>query len=123
MKKLLNQDPLNHVIPFFAGLTRLTNKLVVRYLEVSLKHVITSRAILTQLESSDSSDPRRKVVALLNSLYECQDDKLTDQIEAANENDPVCNEMLSEAGVHQKAPDLKVIILKSLPLTPRDCYQ
>ena len=121
VKKLLNQDPLSHVIPFFAGLTHLTNKIVVRILEISLKHITTSRAILTQLESSNSSDPRRKVVALMNSLYECQDDKLTDQIEAANENDPVCNEMLNKAGIPEIAPDLKVIILKSLPLTPRDC--
>ena len=60
-------------------------------------------------------------MALMNSLYECQNDKLTDQIEAVNENDPVCNEMLSEAGIRQKVPDLKVIVLKSLPLTPRDC--
>ena len=57
----------------------------------------------------------------MNSLYECHDDKLTDTIEAANENDPVCNEMLNKAGSSEIAPDLKVIILKSLPLTPRDC--
>ena len=95
--------------------------MVIRILEESLKHVTTSRTILTQLESSNSSDPRRKVVALMNSLYECQDDKLTDKIKAAHENDLVCNTMLNEAGIHVTAPDLKVIILKNLPLTPRDC--
>ena len=121
VRKLLNQDPLNYVIPFFAGLTHLTNKVVLRILEKSLENVVTSQAILTQLESSDSSDPRRKVVALMNSLYECHDDKLTDTIAAVNENDPVCNEMFKKAGSSQTAPDLKVIILKSLPLTPRDC--
>ena len=60
-------------------------------------------------------------MALINSLYECQDDKLTDEIEVPYENDPVCNEMLSDAGTAQTAPDMKVIILKNHLLTPRDC--
>ena len=54
VKELLNHDPLSHVIPFFAGLTCLTNKVVVRILEQSLNHVRTSRAILNQLESNSS---------------------------------------------------------------------
>ena len=43
------------------------------------------------------------------------------KIKTENENDPVYNEMLNKAGIHETAPDQKVIILKSLPLTPRDC--
>ena len=59
---------------------------------------------------------------MLALLYECQDDKLVAyQIEIPDEDDPVCNDMLTGANMMVTLPQLKVIILKSLPLTPRDC--
>ena len=122
VKKLLDKDPLSHIIPFFAGLTHLANKEVIRILTEPLKHVRTSGTILEQLNSPNSSNPRRKVLALMNSLYECQNDKLVaDHIEVPDEDDPVCNDMLRGANIMTTAPQLKVIILKNLPLTPRDC--
>lgn len=58
----------------------------------------------------------------MNSLYECQDKRLiADQIEFHDDDDPTCIEMCKAAKLKGTPCNLKVMLFRCLPLTPRDC--
>ena len=121
VRKLLDQDPLSHVIPFFAGLTQLENRKVVSVLAEVLKHVSSCITVIQELLSSNC-DPRRKALALINSLYESQDEKLIAlHVEVPYEVDSVSGELCKRSNIKETQINLKVLTLQCLPLTPRDC--
>ena len=121
VSKLLNQDPLSHVIPFFAGLTCLENRRVLSILAEALKHVSSCITVMQELLSSNC-DPRRKALTLINSLYESQDERLIAlHVEVSDDDDSVSLELCKQANIQETPLTLKVLTLQCLPLTPRDC--
>ena len=121
VSKLLNQDPLSHVIPFFAGLTYLENRKVLSILAEALKHVSSCITVMKELLSSNC-DPRRKALTLINSLYESQDERLIAlYVEVSDDVDSVSLELCKQANIQDTPMKLKVLTLQCLPLTPRDC--
>ncbi len=104
---LMDNDPLNPVITFYAGLTKLKNKKVQDILmEVQkIKHSI----VRTMMYTGISIDTRQKQMALLNSIYECQD---TDLVKIYTPN--VTKDRIPN-------PWSVFLNISLLPLYPSDC--
>lgn len=75
IKQILKQDPLDDLLPFHAGLTHLANKEIRAVLFEVLQRPL-SLAVMAQTVFSRASDRRRKALAILKCLYECQDESL-----------------------------------------------
>ena len=74
IRQILRTTPLSTVLPFFAGLTGLSNKKIRDILLKVTKDPLTTYAVTTSLRDSpnESSDRRRLTLALLNCIYESQ---------------------------------------------------
>ena len=73
VSKILHRDPLSPVLPFYAGLTKLSNNGVRDVLLNVTKKPLNKFAVLGERPSSKSADKRRLALALLNCIYESQD--------------------------------------------------
>ena len=74
VKQIIEDDPLDEVLPFYAGLTSLSNNESRNVMFDVLKLSLDSRFIAEQLKNNPraSNDPRRRALALFRCLYECQ---------------------------------------------------
>ena len=77
VRQILHSTPLNTVLPFYAGLTGLSNGGVCDILlEVTKQpldaHTVTQALIQDQMPVTQSGDRRRLVLALFNCIYESQ---------------------------------------------------
>ena len=83
IEQMFNSNPLNPILPLYAGLTRLVNKDVLRLLSSAIEKPLDDAAIYKSLLQNPSrmGDPRWKALALFNCLYECQDDRLLKRIQ------------------------------------------
>ena len=73
VSQILHNKPLSLVLPFFAGLTKLTNSSVCSILTEVTKSPLDQNAVLarmTQNPGSESSDSRKLLLALMNCIYE-----------------------------------------------------
>ena len=72
--QILHRTPLSTVLPFYAGLTGLSNRNICDSLLGVTKHSVGTYAATTALRDSpnESSDRRRLLLALLNCIYESQ---------------------------------------------------
>ena len=78
VQQLFNRNPLNPVLPLYAGLTCLTNEKVFKVLLSAIDLSLDDASIFAKLQHNPSrtGDPRRKALAFFNCLYECHNDKL-----------------------------------------------
>lgn len=78
IKRIFRQDCQSLVLPFFAGLSGLSNHQVLQDLSQVLKIPLDDKNTIAALnkDSSQSNDPRRKTLALFHCLFECQDKSL-----------------------------------------------
>ena len=76
IKRLDDEDPLNPVITFYAGLTKFRNKKVQDLLLQKLKNVQFDFDKVLDHITCKSNDPRRSLLSLLNCIYESQDEAL-----------------------------------------------
>ena len=74
VRQILHSTPLSTVLPFYAGLTRLSNEGVCGILLEVTKHPLDYYAVATALQHTrhESTDRRRLLLALLNCIYEAQ---------------------------------------------------
>ena len=75
VSQILHNNPLSSVLPFYAGLTKLTNSGVCNILTEVTKHPLDCDAFLarlTQNPDSQFSDSRKLLLALMNCIYESQ---------------------------------------------------
>ena len=73
--QILHNNPLSLVLPFYAGLTKLSNSSVCSILTEVTKNPLDQNAViarLTQNPGSESSDSRKLLLALMNCIYESQ---------------------------------------------------
>ena len=117
IENFLNEDPLNPIITFHAGLTKLKNEKI-----RILLFKVADLEDFTRFEhvTSKSNDTRRLILTLLNCMYECQDENL------AKEFNPRRNKFLQqyENTIVQKPEDrykYKAISFAYLTLYPSDC--
>ena len=80
VKQIFNSDPLNQVLSFYAGLTRLSNRTALAVLSDVLKQPLFHINIYKSLLSnpSPSNDPRRKAIGLFRYIYEGEDTTVFD---------------------------------------------
>ncbi len=114
IQKLMDRDPLNPVITFYAGLTKLKNKKVQDTLMAvqNIQQDAFPPVIITDKCYDPSTDDGRKHLAILNSIYECQDEDLVKTYT------PKVNE--------NYFPDISTprngfLLFHLLPLYPPDC--
>ena len=74
MKKILDEDPLNPILTFYAGLTKLKNQKILNLLKI--KSSKYDRIEMLIHANKISNDTRRWILASLNCIYECQDEGL-----------------------------------------------
>ena len=104
IKLVMKQDPLSHILPFYAGLTHIRdNQEAVQVLSEVLKLPVEDSTTVAALKENFSlaNDRRRQALTLFNCLYESQDEGLFE-----------CHQV-------QLASD--VLSLLGLGLTPTDC--
>ena len=111
VEELLQTSPLSATLPFYAGLTNLRNKEVLRVLLKVMKKpldMISVSEYLAQHVNEYGSDPRRLLIALMNCIYESEVHELyTRQVKPP----------LEQRG---NAPAIQ-IAFTHLYLTPSDC--
>ena len=130
IKKVLSKIPQSQVLPFYAGLTKLVNREALRVLSQALGQVVDHHAVVGQL--SKLNDPRKKSLAFINCLYECQSKALLELPET---------QLTVNSAVHKSVGDLckeanrniiypnaiptstpfHTLTLKYLALSPIDC--
>ena len=74
VRQLFEADPLNNALPFYAGLTGLTDRSVQQLFSEVLRNPLGDLITWKKLKvnPAESNDPRRKTLALFNCLYECR---------------------------------------------------
>ena len=74
VRQILHSTPLSTVLPFYAGLTRLSNEDALGILLEVTKQPLDHMAVTLALQHTlhESADKRRLVLALLNCIYEAQ---------------------------------------------------
>ncbi len=116
IQKLMNNDPLDPVITFYAGLTKLRNKKVQ---DTLMKVQNIQEDVFRPVRVTDtydiSTDIGRKHLAILNSIYESQDEDLVKKYTP---------KVLEDSSPH--VPDIQVhwtslLNFTFLPLYPSDC--
>ena len=66
IENFLNEDPLNPIITFHAGLTKLKNRKIIQ--------ILSLKVVNSQIITSKSNDTRRLMLTFLNCIYEHQDE-------------------------------------------------
>ncbi len=77
---VLHSSPLSPVLPFFAGLTGLSNPAVRDVLLEVTKQPLDMFTVLANRPQSVAADRRRLALALLNCIYDSQNSSLCDQV-------------------------------------------
>ena len=106
ISKILHRDPLSPVLPFYAGLTRLSNDGVRDVLLKVTKKPLDKLAFLNETSHALSSDRRRLALALLNCIFESQNVSMCKL--------PQIRKDIYGSGLHS-------ISFSSLGLEPMDC--
>lgn len=129
IKEVLSKIPQGQVLPFYAGLTELKNKGALGILSQALSQAVDHCTVAGQL--SKFNDPRKKSLAFINCLYECQNKTLLELPEGQSAlNSTVRNAVASltmEANKNFRPnaipilPEFRTLTLKYLPLSPIDC--
>ena len=105
--QILHSTPLSTVLPFYAGLTRLSNEGACGILLEVTKHPLDTYAVAIVLQHTlhESADRRRLLLALLNCIYEAQKPSICKLVNPPLH--PAMIGMLQESGV---ATDSKLIM-------------
>ena len=124
IETLLHCDPLTQVLPFFSGLTKLSNKESLKVLSTIMDKPLDTKAVLEAWEEdfSASNDPCRRALALFNCLYESQDNSLSELPETRLPQSK--HSKMKEGDSHglKWLYDTDYIVsFSGLSLTPTDC--
>ena len=130
VKLFLDKSPRSQILPFYAGLTGLSNKYALKLLSKSLGSARDCQPIIIveKLRSSQGrSDPQQEALTFLKCLFECKNEsvwKLPEtelHINTMIPNDIECPKEAS-CGYEISSPrSLHSLLLWSLALTPLDC--
>lgn len=124
IKEFLSKSPRSQMIPFYAGLTGLSNNKVLQILLEAL-HLTVDSVTVTRELLEERGDPQQSALALFNSLFESQNKTLL----TISETDLPINRRIEEGiqDLHKdsnftpRTHQLRSLMLHSLPLTPLDC--
>ena len=123
VRQILHSTPLSTVLPFYAGLTRLSNKDACSILLEVTKHPLDFYAVGIALQHTlhESTDRRRLVLALLNCIYEAQKPSICKLVNPPLH--PSWISMAQEIGVALDSTFIKgvIISLDDLGLDAVDC--
>ena len=75
VNQILHNNPLSSALPFYAGLTKLSNPGVCSILMEVTKNPLDRESVITRITQnpgSESSDSRKLLLALMNCIYESQ---------------------------------------------------
>ena len=117
--KILHRDPLSPVLPFYAGLTNLSNNGVRDVLLEVTKKPLNSYEIFVDKPHAESSDRRRLALALLNCIFESQDSSICEfplserQSRGAKHEQKYIDNLMDDAPLQ--------ISFSRLGLEPMDC--
>ena len=83
IKAIYTQNPLSPVLTFYAGLTNLRVRNVQDFIFSVLKKKLDILSVLSSVKEHQvpSRDNRRRMLALVNCLYECKNENLWDRVE------------------------------------------
>ena len=91
IETIFTQNPLSPVLTFYAGMTNLYVQNVQDFVFSVLKEKLDSFSVLSSVEEHQvpSRDNRRRILALVNCLYECKNNNLWDRIELQEDTESV----------------------------------
>ena len=113
-REILLSNPLSPVLPFYAGLTKLSNVHIRNTLLEVTRRPLDAETVVEDMHKEPdrlSSDRRRLLLALLNCVYESQDTRMCTSIK------PPLNPKLKEFF----SPNVVLISFFLLGLDPMDC--
>ena len=74
IKEVLSKIPQRQVLPFYAGLTSLSNMEALKEISKALSQCVGNVKMLEHMKSGD--DPQRKVLTFINCAFECHNESL-----------------------------------------------
>ena len=91
IKAIFKQNPLSPVLTFYAGLTNLQVQNVQDFVFSVLKEKLDCISVLSGVKEHQvpSRDNRRRLLALVNCLYECKNNNLWDRVELPEDTERV----------------------------------
>ena len=125
VEKFLKKSPQSQVLSFYAGVTRLSNRRVMKVISGVFSQTVESEAIVEYL-LHETINPQQKALALLNCIFESQNELLLKE----SETDLPLNKRVHEgvdgvykaAGLQKHAQQpLHSLSLHFLALSPLDC--
>ena len=126
VKQLLDADPLNYALPFYAGLTGLSNleglKLLSKVLIHPLHDIRIQAALNVNSESMETTDPRLKTLALFNCLYECQNKSIFELSDVQLPHFEISSKSFyDKLKIRPQFKKEHIVSFTGLGLTPTDC--
>ena len=108
----MRQDPLDELLPFYAGLTKLASDKSRAVLLKVLKSSLDDGSIARELQKDPTvqNDPRRRALALFRCLYECQELSDTLMVKANLQSEWKTDNLIRY-----------VISFKNMRLSPLEC--
>ena len=126
IEQLLDADPLNYALPFYAGLTGLFSLEARKLLSKALKHPLHDLRIRAALNckfgSRETTDPRLKTLALFNCLYECQNQSLFELPDVQLPHfEASVKAVYDQLQIKPQFKKEHIVSFTGLGLTPTDC--
>jgi hypothetical protein len=129
IREILRKIPQSQVLPFYAGLTQLNNREALGVLSQALGQSVDHSTVAGQL--SKFNDPRKKSLAFINCLYECQNRTLLERPEAQSVVNSSVQNAVADLNIEASknfrpnaipgGSQIRTLTLKHLPLSPIDC--
>ena len=124
INEFLSKSPRSQMIPFYAGLTDLSNTKALQVLLEALPYTVDSETIMRQI-SEEKGDPQQMALALFNSLFESQNKEL---LKLSETDLPVdkkvqkgIRDLHKDSNFTPQTCQIRCLLLHGLPLTPLDC--
>ena len=129
IKEILSKIPQSQVLPFYAGLTQFKNRGALKILSQTLGQAVDHNTVAEQLSSFN--DPRKKSLAFINCLYECQKKEFLELPEAQSVVNSTVHNAVADLNIEANknirpnaipvGTPFHTLTLKYLPLSPIDC--
>ena len=119
IKEVLSKIPQRQVLPFYAGLTSLSNMEALKEISKALSQCVGNVKMFEHMKSGD--DPQRKVLAFINCVFECHNESLlTSPVTDMTANEYLQKNLEEELFFNLLIP-LNSLTLINQPLLPLDC--
>ena len=121
VEQILRDIPQSQMLPYYAGLTGLSNMKALKAISRALSQSVGNVQIYEQMKRGDN--PQHKVLTCIHCIFECQNESLLRLSVTDMGADEYLQENIKEEGLCNMPADVSLnsLSLTNLPLQPLDC--